>query len=77
MFKLVPNMNGFVNRLLKNWTMLHTFQMSSYVDAQCYAEDKSVTTSRYRSTNPKTACCSVTDFNYQSPGVEESLILLG
>ena len=27
LFKIVPNMHGFVNRLLKNWTMLHTFQM--------------------------------------------------
>ena len=27
LFKLLPNMNGFVNRLLKNWTMLRTFQM--------------------------------------------------
>ena len=27
LFKMVSNMNGFINRLLKNWTMLHTFQM--------------------------------------------------
>ena len=26
MFKMVPNMNEFVKRLLKNWTMLRTFQ---------------------------------------------------
>ena len=27
LFKMLQNMNGFVNRLLKNWTMLCTFQM--------------------------------------------------
>ena len=27
LFKMVSNMNEFVNRLLKNWTMLRTFQM--------------------------------------------------
>ena len=27
LFKMVANMNGFVNRLLKNWAMLRTFQM--------------------------------------------------
>ena len=27
LFKMVPNMNGVVNRLLKYWTMLRTFQM--------------------------------------------------
>ena len=27
LFKMVTNINGFVNRLLKTWTMLHTFQM--------------------------------------------------
>ena len=25
--KMIPNMNGFDNRLLKNWTVLRTFQM--------------------------------------------------
>ena len=27
LFDMIPNMNRFVNRLLKNWTMLRTFQM--------------------------------------------------
>ena len=31
LFKMVPNMNGFVNRLMTNWTMLRTFQLSLIV----------------------------------------------
>ena len=27
LFKMMPNMNGFVNRLLRYWTVLSTFQM--------------------------------------------------
>ena len=34
-FKMIPNMNGFVNRLLRYWTVLSTFQMPLVFHITC------------------------------------------
>ena len=43
MFKMIPTMNGFVDRLMKNWTMLCTSEMplvvvEKYVPCRSYCD---------------------------------------